>query len=152
MNRYLALSIALLAIAGCERNAVILPNSDSSLNKPAKVFAQEAAARFPYPADIERGGQLPVNAEIGYMVDVITIVNYSKTDWTNVELWVNKSYVIPLAVLESNKTEGAKAKRIPFKIIYNDQGQHFPSSGATVDTLELKMNGKLYEVPKQIGG
>ena len=61
MMRYLAFSIATLAVAGCQRNAVILPNSDSTLNKPAKVFAQEAAARFPYPANIERGGQLPAN-------------------------------------------------------------------------------------------
>ena len=152
MKCYLALSIATLAVAGCQRNAVILPNSDSSLNKPAKVFAEEAAKRFPYLADLERGGQLPANAEIGYMVDVITIVNYSKADWTNVELWVNKSYVVPLAVLQSNKAEGNRAKRIPFKVIYNDKGEHFPSSGATIDTLELKLNGKMYEVPKQLGG
>lgn len=152
MNRLTAPALTLLALAGCQRNAVILPNSDSSLNKPAKVFAEEAAARFPYPADLERGGQLPARAEIGYMVDVITLVNFSKTDWTDVELWVNKSYVIPLASLPSTSTPGVKATRIPFKIIYNDRGQHFPSQGTTIDTLELKLNGKLHEVPKQLGG
>ena len=152
MNRLIALSaLATLALIGCQRNAVLLPNSDASLNKPAKVFAEEAAARFPYPADLERGGELPARAEIGYMVDVITLVNYSKQDWADVELWVNKQYVLPLAMLESN-TEGTKAKRIAFKYLYNDRGETFPARGATVDTLELKLNGKMYNVPKQIGG
>lgn len=152
MKRLLSATILCLAIAGCQRNAVLLPNSDPTLNKPAKVFAEEAAKRFPYPADLERGGEASARAEIGYMVDVITLVNFSKTDWTDVELWVNKSYVIPLATLRSTSNEGVKATRIPFKIIYNDHGEHFPSQGATIDTLELKLNGKLYDVPKQIGG
>lgn len=152
MKPFTALPIvALFVIVGCQQNAVILPNSDSSLNKPAKAFQEEAIAHFPYPADLPRGGELPARAEIGYMVDVITLVNYSKQDWSDVELWVNKQYVLPMAMLAAT-AEGSKATRIPFKIIYDDRGQHFPSSGATVDTLELKLNGKMYDVPKQIGG
>lgn len=149
--RFIVPSIALLALVGCQQNAVLLPNSDSSLNKPAKAFADEAAKHFPYPADLERGGELPARAEIGYMVDVITLVNFSKQDWTDVELWVNKSYMVPLATVKAN-AEGVKAERIAFKYLYNSTGQHFPSNGALVDTLELKLNGKMYDVPKQIGG
>lgn len=144
----IALSIAAGSfVVGCQDNAVFLPNSDASLNKSGANFASEAKNYFPYPADAQRGERIEARAEIGYMWNVIKIVNYSGKDWENVELWVNKSYVLPLAKMETGKTKVA-----PFKIIYNDQGQYFPLGGTMIKELEIKKDGILYTIPTQIGG
>ena len=141
------IALALLALAGCTRNATWLPNSDGALNKPAKEFAADAASRFPYPGDAPRGGEFQARAEVGYDANVINLANFSGGPLTDVELWVNRSYVVFLPRVEVGKT-----KFIPFKVIYNDQGQHLPESGVYVEALELKLGGTLYEVPKRVGG
>jgi hypothetical protein len=146
MNLMLGL-LATAALAGCERNAVLIPNSDASLNKTATSFAQEAAARFPYPADALRSGELPARAEVGYMWNVINLAYFGKQDLADVELWINQRYVLPL-----EKLEAGKVKRIAFKMIYDQQGQHLPHGGVVIDTVELRAGGKIFDVPKQIGG
>lgn len=143
--------IALIALGlavGCQdRPAGWLPNSEPSLKKTPAEFAATAKAVFPYPADAPRGGDLPARAEIGYDLNVIHFVNYSKETWTNAELWVNRRFVIKLDKVEPNK-----AFRIGFKLLYNENGQSFPENGAFVETLELKKDGSLFDVPKGIGG
>lgn len=143
----LALALCAAGLAGCRDRAVMMPTSDPSLNKSAATFATEAAKRFPYPVDAQRGGELRARAEIGHMWNVINLVNYSGENWSDVELWVNRTYVIPLAKLETGKN-----KRIPFKILYNEHGRSFPDGGVMIDTLELKKDGQMFDVPKQIGG
>lgn len=145
--RHAAPLLVLALLAGCTRNATWLPNSDGALNKPAKEFAADAASRFPYPADAPRGGEFKARAEVGYDANVINLANFSGAELTDVELWVNKSYVVFLP-----KVELGKAKFIPFKVIYNDQNQYLPENGLYVDTLELKVNGTMYDVPKRVGG
>lgn len=138
--------LAFLALAGC-RNATWLPNTDGALNKPAKEFAADAAARFPYPADAPRGGEFLARAEVGYDANVINLGQFSGAPLSDVELWVNKSYVVFLPNIETGR-----AKLIPFKVIYNDQNQHLPEKGVMVESVELKVNGTLYKVPTQVGG
>lgn len=135
-----------LVLAGC-RNATLFPNTDGTLNKPAKEFADDAQTRFPYPATLDHVGAIKGLAEIGYDANVINLGNYSGAAWTDVDLWVNKQYVLHLATVESDK-----AKLIPFKLFYNDSAQHFPENGTYVKTLELKKDGVIYAVPTQIGG
>ena len=98
-------------------------------------------------ADLPRGGDLPVRAEIGYMWNVVHLVNYSHETWNNCEVWVNKKYVVSLDKIEPNK-----AIRIGFKVIYGENGQHMPEDGELIQTLELKKDGMMYDIPKQIGG
>lgn len=144
----LALSLASFPLAtGCVKNAVLIPGSDASLNKSAASFANDAKAYFPYPADAQRGGEIDARAEIGYMWNIINLVNYSGQDWENLEVWVNRQYVLPLARLESGQP-----KRISFKMIYNDQGAYLPLEGTMIESLELKKDGILYTIPTQIGG
>ena len=143
-----ALSIAACSlIVGCKDNAVLIRNSDANLNKSAATFASEAKNYFPYPADARRGERIASRAEIGYMWNIINVVNYSDQDWENVELWVNKSYVLALPKMEAGKT-----KRISFKMFYNEQGQYFPLGGTMIKEFEIKKDGVLYTVPTQIGG
>ncbi len=134
-------------LAGCVDNAVLIPSSDTSLNKTAATFATDAKACFPYPVEAQRGKDLDIRAEVGYMWNVINLVNYAGQDWENVELWVNKQYVLPLAHLESGKT-----KRISFKMLYDNEGSYFPLGGTMIKSLELKKDGMMFTVPTQIGG
>jgi hypothetical protein len=134
-------------VLGCQDNAVLIRSSDASLNKSAITFASQAKEHFPYPADAQRGSRIDARAEIGYMWNVVNILNFSDQDWENVELWVNKSYVLPLEKMEAGKT-----KRISFKMIYNENGEYFPLGGTMIKELEIRKNGILYTVPTQIGG
>ncbi len=146
---FIALSIvAGSMVLGCQNsNAVLIPSSDSSLNKTASTFASEAKAYFPYPKEAARGTDIDARAEIGYMWNVINLVNYSGEDWENVEVWINKQYVLPIAKMESGKT-----KRVSFKLFYNEAGTYFPLGGTMINSLEIKRDGSMYTVPCQIGG
>jgi len=146
MRHAAPIAVVLLALAGCH-NATWLPNTDGALNKPAKEFAADATSRFPYPADAPRGGEFKARAEVGYDANVINLANFSGGTLTDVELWVNKQYVIFLPSVEQGR-----AKFIPFKVIYNDKNEHLPESGVYVDTLEIKVGGTMYDVPKRVGG
>jgi hypothetical protein len=134
-------------VLGCQDNAVLIRNTDANLNKSAATFATEAKERFPYPADVQRGERIDARAEIGYMWNIVNVLNYSDQDWENIEIWINKSYVLPLPKMEARQT-----KRISFKMFYNDQGQYFPLGGTMIEDLEIKKDGVLYRVPCQIGG
>lgn len=132
---------------GCVENAVLIPNSDSTLNKKAIDFATEAKASFPYPAELQKSRETMARAEVGYMWNVINLVNFSGSDWERVEIWLNGQYVLPLAKLETSTN-----KRLPFKMFYNEQGTYFPLGGTMIDKIEIKHDGVMYEVPMQIGG
>ena len=134
------------ACAGC-KNATVFPSSDGTLNKPAADFAADAAARFPYPSNLQNAGPIRGLAEIGYDANVINLANYSGGTWTDVELWVNRSYVLHLATVDTSE-----AKLLPFKLFYDASSQHLPEQGVYVTSLELKKDGVLYAVPTQIGG
>lgn len=136
----------LVAVAGC-KNATMFPSTDGTLNKPAAEFAADAQSRFPYPSSLANAGPIRGLAEVGYDANVINLANYSGEPWADVELWVNRSYVLHLSGVETNK-----AKLLPFKLFYDASGQHLPEQGVYVTTLELKRDGVLYTVPTQIGG
>src|SRR5436190_23936549 len=80
-------------LAGCAGRAEIFPNSEPALRHTAAEFAADAAKRFPYKADAPRGGTVQ-RAQVGYSVNKIEIENLGETDWDDVEIWVNKSYVV----------------------------------------------------------
>lgn len=144
----LALScVSMSMFAGCVDNAVLIPSSDAALNKTSAAYASDAKASFPYPADLQRSNEIDARAEIGYMVNAINLVNFSGKDWENIEIWINKSYVLPLPRFETGKT-----KRMSFKLFYNDQGVYLPLKGSMIESVEIKKDGTLYTVPTQIGG
>jgi hypothetical protein len=86
-------------------------------------------------------------AQVGYALNVLEIVNQSKEDWNDVTVWVNRSYVIHLPRMEPQRL-----KRLPFQMIFNDQGQYFPldNDKALIQQVELFQNGRLYDVPLQL--
>lgn len=140
-------ALAALSAAGCTDRPTLIPNSDPALNKTGSEIATEAVKRFPYPANLARADKpLPVRAELGYVLNEISLVNFGDADWKDIEVWVNGRYVVPLTSLESKKV-----KKIPFEVLYNGTGQHFPRDNTRIEKLELRMNDVMYDVTTQLG-
>ncbi len=153
MTRLLTAAIVSLAtltlLGGCAGRPSLLPNSDAALQKTAAEFAADAAKRFPYKADAERGGQALARAEVNYVTDIVRLVNLSDTEWTNVEVWLNGSHVVFLPRIEAKIP-----KVMDLQMFYDDKGQWFPTSNGAwfkrepilVNKIELYRDGKLYDV------
>ena len=125
---------ALSGVAGCAGRAEIVPNPDPALRKTSAEFAFDAAPRFPYPADAERGGEAMGQAEVDYTFDRVDLVNYSPADWTDVEVWVNGEYVLYLPAIEGGVDGGAgPVKKLPFRAFYGPAGTSMPTSGYYVE-------------------
>ena len=142
--------LGLMTFAGCAGRAELYPNDDPMLRKTSTAFAADAAKRFPFKANATQGGQAQARCEVGYFLDRVDIVNYSDTEWTDVELWINSSYVVFLPRMEPKLV-----KSLPFQAIYNDQGASFPThkggmfnpSPVMVTKVQLYRDGHLYDVP-----
>jgi hypothetical protein len=148
MVRVLSLLVVGLMVVGCSSGRpTLIPNADPELRKSSAEFAAEAAKRFPYPADAEKGGRAMARAQVGYALDLLEVVNQSKEEWNDVTVWVNRSYNVHL-----KKMSPQQLKRLPFQMIYNDKGQYFPLDNrkSLIQQVELFQNGKLYEVPLQL--
>lgn len=150
MMRLIAATVMLMvsgAMVGCSGRPTVIPSNDPALNKLSTELAAEAAKRFPYPASAEQAGQAVGRAQVGYTMNVMEIVNLSDEPWTDVDVWVNRAYVVHLPVMEPKAL-----KRVPFKAIYNDRGRHFPlrNDKMMINQVELVQDGKIYNVPLQL--
>jgi len=139
--------ISVMALAGCAGRPSILPNTDKNLRKTSAQFAADAAKRQPYKSDAPRGGTIAARAQVGYMLDRLEVVNLSDTDWSNVEIWVNKKYVLFLPIMEKGKL-----KALPFQMLFDDGGNSFPTDNnkIRVETVEILKDGKLYDVTTKL--
>jgi hypothetical protein len=133
---------------GCSQRAWWTPPEDPALRKKTHEFKADAAKRFPYKAGAPRGGQADARAEVGYDLNQISLINFSKEEWTDVEIWVNKSYVLYLP-----KMEPGKVKRINFQMLFNAQGKNFPLDNrkTLVENVEILRNGTIYDIPVKLG-
>src|SRR3989440_8403871 len=143
MKNERCLSLVLLvvsAIIGCAGRPSLLPNSDPALRKTSAQFAADAARRQPFKTDLPSGGKAPARAEVDYMLNQIEVANLSQQDWENVELWVNRKFVVFIPRMESQKL-----KSLPFQMIYDAQGNSIPNTKLKerITKLEACMNGKI---------
>lgn len=136
-------------ITGCAGRAEIFPNSEKSLRRTAAEFAADAAKRFPYKADAPRGGEAIARAQVGYSVNKLEIENLGDSDWDDVEVWVNKSYVVWFPKL---KARPGKITAIPFQAMFNQDGHSFPTDNrkTLVNLVEVYHDGTMYEVKTQL--
>jgi hypothetical protein len=143
----LSASMIAATILGCAGRPSLLPNSDKGLRKTSAQFAADAAKRQPYKSDAPRGGAIAARAQVGYSLNRLEIVNLSDTDWSDVEIWVNKKYVLFIPTMLKNKLEA-----IPFQMMFDDSGNSFPTDNSKirVDTVEIFKDGKMYDVTKQL--
>lgn len=143
LQRLALLSIAIL-VAGCAGRASLIPNPDPALRKSSAEFAADAVKRFPYKSDAPRGGEAIARSQVGYTMNRLEMRNLSDEDWHDVEIWVNEQYVVFLPTMEKDAL-----KRIPFQMLYNDQGHYFPvdNSKVLVRKVEVYRNGTMYTIP-----
>lgn len=144
----LSLVVAVSLLAGCADKPTWIPSSDKNLRKTNAQFAADAAKRHPYKADAPRGGEAEARAEVNYTPNELFIVNLSKDSWTEVEVWVNKNYVVFLPVMEANKP-----KTVNFTMLYDDKGNPFPTNNIKVmiNKVEILRDGKMYDVKAKLG-
>jgi hypothetical protein len=135
-------------LVGCSGRVAIMPNSDKALNMTPAQFASDAAKR-PYQADLPSGGEAEALAQVAYEVDQIQLLNLSDEDWTDLEIWVNKKYVVHVPRLEAGKK---RVKTITFLMLYDDNGNPFPSNNKKqlIETLEMVKDGTKYSIPLKL--
>lgn len=134
---------------GCAGRPSILPNADKTLRKTSAQFAADAAKRHPYKAEAPRGGEIAGRAQVGYMLDWLEVANLSDTDWTDVEIWVNKKYVVAVPLMEKG---AARVTRFPFQMIFDDGGNSFPTDNnkTRIESVELYKDGKMFDVTTKL--
>lgn len=137
----------LLGVVGCAGRPSLIPNPSKELRKTAAQFAADAAKRHPYKDQAPRGGQAIARAQVGYVFDQVDVVNLSDTDWHDVEVWVNKKYVCYVPTMKRDDL-----KVIKFTMLYDADGLNFPTDNRVyrIDTVELLMDGKMYDVTTKL--
>jgi hypothetical protein len=118
----------------------VFHNPTKDLQKTTKQLAADAA-KLKYPAEAPHAGRAPVRGEVDYQLDVINLVNLSKADLKDVQVWVNSRYVVALSALPSERQVG-----INFNALYDSEGNRAPSKGVWVGKVEILSNGNLYDV------
>jgi hypothetical protein len=145
-NRSLILSmVALLCgVTACTTRPTFLSNADPALRKTSAQFSADAAHRN-YEADAPKGGLANGGAEVDYGIHRLSIVNSSSEDWKDVEIWLNKKYVILVPVVPA---QAAHVEMLEFKTIYDQNGNSFPLDSAVtpIETVEMYKDGKMYSL------
>jgi hypothetical protein len=148
MYKTIAFVASLMILAGCAGRPSLIPNSDKNLRRTSAQFAADAAKRHPYKSNAPRGGEAVARAEVGYMLKQITIVNLSQEAWNDVEVWVNRKYVVDIPTMEPNQV-----KTINFQMLFDDKGNYFPTDNkkVLVSKVEVLKDGKMFDVPVRLG-
>ena len=76
------------------------------------------------------------------------LVNLSGEDWENVEIWINRQYVVFVPRIASRSE---RAKTLNFQMFYDDKGHYFPvdnnSPNRMIRQLEMVQGGQVYRIP-----
>lgn len=144
----LHLMIAMLGaglMLGCSGRPSILPNSDPELRKNMAQLSADAVKRHPFKTELPRGGEALARASVDYTFKTVQVLNYSDVDWEDVEIWVNRSYVVSVPKLPHGK-DGAKT--IDFQMLFDDKGEFFWTDHGKVriEQLEMLRDGKIYSI------
>jgi hypothetical protein len=138
-------AIGFSLLGGCEGVPSLLPNTDPNLRHTSTQFAADAAKRQPYKSFAPSGGSALANAQFDLTLQDVQILNYSEEDWNDVEVWVNKKYVVFIPVMDKGKS---LVKTIPFAMLFDDSGNCFSTNGGKtpIQTVEIYRNGKMYTI------
>ena len=103
----------------------------------------DAAKRHPFKEDAPRG-TANARAEVDYMYRYLGIVNLSEQHWNDVEVWVNRQFVVHVP-----KWQDGTLKRIQFSMLRDERGNPFTSDAGRrpVKRVEVYTDGKMYEIP-----
>ncbi|HET6251798.1 MAG TPA: hypothetical protein VFE47_29200 [Tepidisphaeraceae bacterium] len=136
--------VALGFAGGCAGRPSLLPNTDPNLRETSAQLAADAAKRQ-YHADAPRGGDALASAEYDLTFQKIEILNYGEEDWHNVEVWVNKKYVVFIPELRKDKQ---RVETIDFPYLFDDAGNCFSTNGGKtpIASIEIYRDGKMYTI------
>jgi hypothetical protein len=142
--RFCQLFVLAGVLSGCTTRPPFLANADPALRKTNAQFASDAAKRN-YPADAAKAGNANGGCEVDYGIHRLSIVNSSSEDWNNVEVWLNKKYVI---FIPNVPAHAAHVEMLDFRSIYDQNGNYFPLNSAVtpIDSVEMLKDGKLYSL------
>lgn len=142
-------TIATIAIIvcgfGCAGRPALIPNHDPELRRTSSQFAAEAVKLHPYRQDAPRGGEALGRSMIDYTFKTVEVFNYSDEDWNDVQLWINKNYVVGLPKIAKGKD---RTTLLNFQMFFDDSGNYFVTDYGKkrVDTLEMLRDGKMYTI------
>ena len=144
-----AASLFLIA-SGCTSRPSFVrsANADPALRKSNAEFAADAAHRE-YEGTANHDGAANGGAVIDYGFHYLSLVNSSNQDWTNVEVWVNKQYVIMIPKIAAN---AAQAENVSFDMLYDSHGASFPTDSAKtpITSVEIYSDGKMFSLMTQL--
>jgi hypothetical protein len=132
-------------MVGCNNRPGVFPNSDPALTKKPAEFSADAANRHPMKTNLPDAGPADGIARIDYTIEFIQLTNLSDTDWTNVEVWVNKKYVVFVP-----KIEAGKLRTLFFGMFYDGRGHTIPpavDNQPRIQSVQMLRNGAWYDVP-----
>ena len=135
-------------MSGCTTRPSFIRNADPDLRKSKAEFAADAAKRQ-YESTTPRGGAANGGAVIDYGIHQISLVNSSSQDWDNVEIWLNRQYVILIPKIPAN---AARAEIVAFDMIFNSKGTSFPTDSQTtpITSVEMYKDGKIFTLMTQL--
>ena len=142
----IAVAVSTMFISvGCAGRPSLLPNSDPALRRTSTQFAADAAKRHPFKSNAPLGGDLKVSAQYNLTFATVELLNYSDNDIDDVEVWVNRNWVVWVPKLEKGKMS---VKTLPFQMIFDDSGNYFWTDNGKnpITTIDIYTGGKMYTV------
>jgi hypothetical protein len=139
------LALAMFGLAtGCtgDGRPTLLPNSDAALRKSSTELAADAAKRS-YESTAPKGQLTIARADYNLMDRKFNLANLSDSDWQNVEIWVNQTYVVNVPKFARNSDES-----LNFELFYDQDGHHFETANGKnpVQSLQIYRDGRMYDV------
>jgi hypothetical protein len=138
-------AVGLIVAGGCMDRPTIFDNPDPNLRLSTSELRGDALDRFPYKAEAPKEREIKARAQVGYMYNRLEVVNFSESNWENVEVWVNRKYVCHVPKMESRKL-----KEIHFPMLFDEKGKSFPMNSnkgkELVRSVEVYRDGKMYQL------
>jgi hypothetical protein len=140
LTRLAAVVVFVSLAGGCSNQQGIFANPDKSLQKSSTQFAADAAKRH-YEADAPTVAQTSARAIINFQSKTIDLENLTAGDWSNVEVWLNKKFVLFIPIMEKQT-----AKPLYFDMFFDTDGNYFGEYGQTPlsPTIDIYRDGKMY--------
>ena len=137
--------LTLLGIWGCSDRPTIFDNPDPNLRLSSSELRGDAISRFPYKQEAPKAREIQARAQVAYQINRMEVVNFSQSDWDDVEVWVNHKYVCHVP-----KMQRGQLKEIHFPMLFDEKGNSFPMNSnqgkMLVRSVEILHDGKMYQV------
>lgn len=150
-----AVAVAIVAAAaagvgGC-KGVTVIPNSDPALRRSRTEFAEDAELRHPFKSDAPSGGDAKGRAMVNYTTHEVEVANLSDEDWKDVEVWLNRKYVVFVPRIPRN---APRTETLNFQMFFDDNGHSFPTHSQTdegrIHQLEILRDGRLYALKYEL--